>query len=501
MRLSIIGNILGGLLIFIAITMLWPFGWALYYQEPDALVFVISAVITMLSGLFMRFFCDDKSELTMKESFAVVTLGWILAAVFGGLPFLIGGYLPNFFDAFFEAMSGFTTTGASVFTDVEVLPHGILFWRSLTHWFGGMGIIVLFIAILPRIGMSGMQLFRAEVPGPSAERLLPKIKDTARILWLIYVGFTIVQTILLVVAGLPLFDSLIHTFGSVATGGFSSKNLSVGAYNNLAAELIMVFFMFVCGANFALYYQLFKGNPGSLFKDTEFRFYFFVVLCSTIFIALNLLQNDIYTTFGEALRYSLFQVVSIITTTGYATVNFDLWPPFAKFVLLLLMFVGGCAGSTGGAIKNIRIVLLLKQCYREIFKIVHPRAVVPLRVGGKAVPNEIVGNIIGFIFLYLLVFIISSMALMAMGLDIISAISAVAATLGNVGPGLGVVGPVCNYSSLNNLGTFILTICMLLGRLEIYTVLVFILPEFRQRRVFRKIGRNAYQSIMRSFEE
>lgn len=477
MNIRLVLYILGIITVGIGLSMLLPLGFSLYYQDGDLLSLLYSTVISVVIGLFIFFTAREKGEIGIKEGFAIVALGWIVAALFGSLPYLFFGTFNNFTDAFFESMSGFTTTGATVLADIEKQPHGILVWRSLTQWLGGMGIIVLSIAILPALGVGGMQLFKAEVPGPSQDRLTPRIKDTARLLWMVYVIISAAETLLLLLGGMSFFDALNHTFTTMATGGFSTKNASIGAFNSPYFDTVITVFMFMAGVNFALHYQLLRGNIKSFFKDTEFLFYVGVVAVFITLVVIDL-KFFVHESWVEALRYGSFQTVSIVTTTGYGTTDFELWPHFSQYVLLSLMFVGGCAGSTGGSIKNIRILLLLKYAYYELYKLIHPRAVISIRVGEKRVSDDILHGVLGFFLLYIGVFAFSSLFMAWLGLDMMTAISSVAATLGNVGPGLGNVGPMDNYLHIPFLGKWLLTLCMLIGRLEIYTVLVFFIPAF-----------------------
>jgi len=464
-------------LFFLGLSMLFPLLYAIYYKETAINAFILSMAITSLSGLLLWKSFPSKEPIGHKEGFAIAALGWILAAGFGALPFLFAGTFPSFIDAYFESMSGFTTTGATVLVPIEGNPYAILFWRDFIQWLGGMGIIVLVVAILPALGAGGMQLFKSEVPGPEPDRLKPRIKETAKLLWGVYILFSVLQVACLYFTGMSLFDALTHMFGTMPTGGFTPRNLSVGAYDNPVFENIMILFMFIAGANFTLHYKALHGNLKSLFKDREFLFYSGVILFSILAIATEL-RFYIYNSIFTALRYASFQVVSIATTTGFVTADYDVWPAFSKSVLLILMFIGGCAGSTGGAIKNIRVLLLMKQAYREFRKLIHPQAIFPIRLGDKVVSEGVMRNITGFFFLYIFIFVISSFIMTILGLDIVSAMGSVAATLGNVGPGLGLVGPVQTYAFIPPLGKIVLTICMLLGRLEIYTVLILVIPEF-----------------------
>jgi len=477
LKYKIVLNTLGSLLFFLGLSMLFPLLYAVYYQEPVINAFLFSMAITSLSGLLLWKFYSSKEPIGHKEGFAIAALGWIFAAGFGALPFLFAGTFPSFIDAYFESMSGFTTTGATVLVPIEGNPYSILFWRDFIQWLGGMGIIVLVVAILPALGAGGMQLFKSEVPGPEPDRLKPRIKETAKLLWRVYIIFSVLQVACLYFTGMTLFDALTHMFGTMPTGGFTPRNLSVGAYDNPVFENIIILFMFIAGANFTLHYKVLHGNPKSLIRDKEFLFYGGIILFSILAIAIEL-RFYIYNSIFTALRYASFQVVSVATTTGFVTVNYDVWPAFSKSILLILMFIGGCAGSTGGAIKNIRVLLLIKQAFREFRKLIHPQVITPIRLGDKVVSEDVLRNITGFFFLYIFIFVIASFIMTILGLDIVSAMASVAATLGNVGPGLGLVGPIQTYAFIPPLGKIVLTICMLLGRLEIYTVLILVIPEF-----------------------
>lgn len=477
MNRNLILRTLGLVLLCEAAAMVPSFLLSIYYGEDDLKAFVQSILIVGFVGLSLSIVPVHSKQVGYREGFTIATLSWLLTAAFGGLPFILSGTLGSFVDAFFETMSGFTTTGASVLTDIEALPHGILFWRSLTHWLGGMGTIVLILALIPSLKIAGMQLYKAEVPGPTKSKVLPRIAQATRQLYKVYLIITAAEVILLALAGMPLFDSFIHTFGTVGTGGFSSKNLSVGAYNSLAVELIIVFFMIICGMNFALHYSALRGNLKSVWQDPETKLYLGVIAGSVLLIGGNLIHTLDHTP-GEAFRASLFTVSSIITTTGYATADFDRWPEFSKMILLILMFIGGCAGSTGGAIKNVRVLILFKSASRQIVRLLHPQAVVPVRLGREVVPEAVVDNVQTFFFLYFLIFAAAAAYISFLGLDLLSSLSAVAATLGNVGPGFGLVGPMTNYAALPDSGKMILSLCMLLGRLEIYTVLVVISTKF-----------------------
>ncbi len=478
MNLKVVFYSVGRLTKFVGALMGIPCVLSLVYREPDFLPLAISVAVTLLAGYLMEKLCSGAKDeqIRHREAFAIVSFGWVVAALFGTIPFLLAGTFSSFIDAYFETMSGFTTTGATVLTNIESQPHGILFWRNFTQWLGGMGIIVLGIAVLPKLAVGGRQLLAAESPGPSPERLRPRIAETAKIMWGIYLLFSLSEVILLKLAGLPLFDSFIHMFSTMSTGGFSSHTLNIGFFDRARVETIITCFMFLAGGNFALYYYLLKGNPKALFKDSEFRFYGFVVIAAIILITFNL-WGGTYKSIWSSFRYAAFQVVSINTTTGFTTQDFNLWPSLSRGILLLLMFVGGCAGSTAGAMKNIRILILLKKGYQELLRLARPRAVIPVKLGGKPVEERVIAGITGFFILYILLFVISSLILMKLGVDMVSSVSATAATIGNVGPGLGLVGASQNYAFLPPVAKAILSLNMLLGRLEIYTVLVLLLPS------------------------
>ncbi|NCD24567.1 MAG: TrkH family potassium uptake protein [Deltaproteobacteria bacterium] len=478
MRWGLAWHVTGLVLVCVGLCMFFPFLCAVYFADGSEAPLFLSLCVTVLAGVFLLFSFRQPQPMVInhREGVVIVTLGWIACALFGALPFALGGF-PSFSDAVFESVSGFTTTGASILTNIEAVPKGLLFWRSLTHWLGGMGIIVLTIAILPFLGVGGMQLYKAEVPGPVADKLQPRIKDTAMSLWKVYVFFTAVQIALLLFGGMDLFESVCHAFGTMATGGFSTRNSSIAAYDSAYIDYVTSFFMLVAGLNFALHFQLFRGRPLVFWRDPEFRFFALVVVVMTAIVAV-VIHGANYDSVSGSLRFALFQVASIITTTGYATADYELWPPLTHGLLLLAMFLGGCAGSTSGGIKCMRVMLLIKQAYRELFRLVHPRAVVPVKFGSKLVRDEVLASIWGFFVLFVLLFVLSSLVLTAMGVDVLTAFSAVVACIGNVGPGLGGVGPVDNYAAIPLPGKWVLTFCMLLGRLEIYTVLVLCIPEF-----------------------
>lgn len=479
MRLVYCFHVVGALLASVGLTMLFPIGWALYYQDAGLWPLVGSVVVSCGSGALLFGLTRRKDKLVMnhREGMVIVALAWIAAGCAGALPFLFSGMLPSATDAFFESFSGFTTTGSSVLTDIEALPPSILMWRSLTHWLGGMGIIVLSLAILPFLGVGGMQMYKAEVPGPEPDKLKPRIKDTALVLWKVYVFFSAVQCVLLLLGGMTLFDAVCHTFGTMATGGYSTKNASVGYYDSAYIQWVITLFMFIAGANFTLHYRALRGDMRCFWKNPEFRFYTGVVVVFTLLVTVCIYGRQ-YDSLLQALRFAAFQVVSVCTTTGFATADYELWLPFSQALLLFLMFLGGCAGSTSGGIKCMRVMLLLKQGYHELFRLVHPHAVKRIKLGGKSVSEEVIAGVWGFFILFTVLFIISGMVLAACGLDLLTAFSAVIACIGNVGPGFGTVGPAENFAHLPGVAKWVLMLCMLLGRLEIFTVFILFIPEF-----------------------
>ncbi len=463
-------HITGDILIFLALFMLIPLITGIYFKEYDFIIFLFISLIILIIGIILK---NNKKQdyLSYKEGFIVVTINWLIISIFGAFPYLLSGVINNPIDAIFESISGFTTTGATIIITVESLSKTMLMWRSLTHWLGGMGIIVMYIAILPEIA-GNMYLYQAEVPGPVSNVLKPRLKESSRIIILIYILLTISEIILLKLNGMNLFDSIIHSFSTISTGGFSSKSFSIKSYNNIKIEIIIALFMFISATNFTLIYHLFTGKIIKIFKDEEFKLYTLIIIITTIFISINLLNNPL-NNINHVLRYSYFQVISIISTTGFATFNYDNWPPFSRFILLVLMFIGGSSGSTAGGIKIIRFKILFKKGMQELFYLIHPKAIKKITINGQIIPDSLSTGILGFFYLYILVFIINTIFLTYLGIDIISSISAVAATLGNIGPGLKLVGPINTFYVLPPLAKLLLSICMILGRLEIYTILVF----------------------------
>lgn len=463
------------------------------YADGVTLELTLSAILTQLLGILSMFYTrGHKKEVKRKEGYIIVTLGWIVMSASGVLPYLLSGAIPDFTNAFFETISGYTTTGASILDDIEVLPKGILFWRSLTHWIGGMGIIVLAIAILPLLGIGGMQLFSAEAPGPNADKLHPRITDTAKRLWLIYVGYTAAETLFLSLAGMSFFDAINHSMATLSTGGFSTKNASLAYWNNQPLiQYIVIFFMFLAGSNFVLSYFAFKGKVQRILQDEEFKFYagfillFVIMTAVVIYYNANVEISEFHPMpFGAAessFRHGLFQVIAVITTTGFVTADFTAWTSFLTVFFFGLMFIGGSAGSTAGGIKVMRHILIIKNGLLEFKRTLHPSAIIPVRFNGKTVTEHIVYNVIAFFVLYMLLFIIGALVLSAMGLDFITAVGGAASSLGNVGPAFGDLNPVSNFNGLPDLGKWWCGFLMLAGRLELFTVLILFNPYFWKR--------------------
>lgn len=452
---------------------------SIYYNDGQWYALLLSGVITSLIGLFAYVFTKEKgsSSLKKRDGYLVVTLGWLGMTIFGTLPYLISGEIPYFTDAFFETMAGFTTTGASILNDIESVGKGILMWRSLTQWIGGMGIIVLTVAILPLLGIGGMQLFVAEAPGVTPDKLKPRITDTAKRLWLIYLGLTVFEAILLKIGGMNYFDSINHALTTMATGGFSTRQDSIAYFNSPFIQYVIIVFMFLAGTNFTLTYFGLHGQLKKVWGNEEFRFYFgftagFAILITTVvFIVTN-------NTFESSFRESLFQLVSIVTTTGFVTADYTGWAPLATVIFFMLMFVGASTGSTAGGVKVVRHIILLKNSILELRRQIHPAAVLPVRLNKKAVTSEITFNIMAFMIIYFMVFAFGSILISSFGYDFNTSVGAVATCLGNIGPGFGKVGPMDNFAFISGPGKWVLSFLMLLGRLELFTVLILFTPYY-----------------------
>lgn len=482
MNVPVISGLLGRLLIVYAGVMCIPLILAVSLGEWSMPSFLISVLITGIPGIFLMLqskLADMK--IGVREAFAAVAGAWILASLMGALPYWFANVVPTYIDAVFETVSGLTTTGASVISDVEALPRSILLWRSLTHWLGGMGIIVLFIVLLPKTGLGSVLLFNAEVPGPTSDRVMPRIRDTAIYLWLIYLVFTVICTVSLWFAGMTFFDAVNHALATIATGGFSTKNTSIMFYDSLTIEMILTFFMILSGANFAIYLMVWRKKSLKSFRNTELIVYLLIMTAATVAIA-----GSLWFSGGKspdfAFRHALFQVASIMTTTGFASADFDLWPSMTQIIIFILMFIGGSAGSTSGGMKVSRFILLAKTAWTELRRGIHPRAISSIKLDGKVIDTESLNRVGIFFFLYIVTFAAASIIMASTGLKPFDAMSAVAATLGNVGPGFGVVGPTTTFASITLFGKLVLTICMLLGRLEFFTLLIIFRPEFWKKR-------------------
>jgi trk system potassium uptake protein len=520
MNFHTVFNGIGKLLILAAGTMLIPLGIALFEHRenfhpdiPEISGFLFAILISLTAGIILiLIFRRDLRSQTVREGFTIVTFGWIALAFVGSIPLFIwfishpageNSYLSHFTNAYFETMSGFTTTGATILTDIETVPRSLLFWRALTHWLGGMGIVTLALALFPALGISGYQMFKGEVPGPTADRLRPRLAETARILWQVYFLFTGVEALLLWLGGMSLFDAITHAFATMATGGFSTKNASIAAYNNDFIHWVITFFMFLAGVNFLIHFRVLQGNTIDLKKNPEFRFYI-VTLSAAILLVTFSIYHSGPLDYAEAskqyrpatamdsqaleahieaegkkigglynaFKHASFQVVALTTTTGFCSADFDIWPAFSRMLLLVLMLFGGSAGSTGGGIKMIRILTTFKWAYRELKKISQPRLIQPIKIGGHAMEEFRVNMIIGFVLLFFMFFVFLSMIMTLFIPDILTAATSVIASLANIGPGLGGVGAIENYNWIPTGGKWVLIFAMLLGRLEIFTVLV-----------------------------
>lgn len=468
------------ILIAVAVALVCTAVVSLLYRDGDTLTLFLCALGTGLVGLVGQRTTRLEDDLSLREGYAVVSLSWIAIGTAGAIPYLATGVISSPAAALFESVSGFTTTGASVFTDIEALPHGILLWRSLTQWIGGMGIVVLGIAILPFLGVGGMQLFRAEVPGPTPERLRPRIAQTAKVLWYVYIGLTVTQIVLYMMGGMPPFESVLHALTTVSTGGFSPRNASMGAYASPYIHYVTIAFMYLAGVNFALHYRALLGQPRRYVLDSEWKFFTLVLLGSTAIVLAAVLPSST-ADLEEGFRNSLFQVVSIATTTGFATYDYELWPPGVQMLLLLLMFMGGMAGSTAGGMKAIRVYVLIRHALTEVKHSIHPRAVLVTRVGRRALQTGQLLNILAFILLFFALFGMGALALTLSGVDPLTAIGAAASAIGNIGPGLGLVGPAENYGWMSGPPQLILVFLMLVGRLELFTILLLFHPSLWKR--------------------
>jgi trk system potassium uptake protein TrkH len=446
---------------------------SVYNSDSAQIPLLLSCILTGLTGVFPMVFVPASGQISHKEGYVIVVASWILICFFGMLPYAIWGGEFSMINAWFESVAGFTTTGSTILNDIEALPKGLLFWRSSTHWLGGIGIILFVLVIVPAIGKVRMSLSRLEMSPLAKSNFHYKSNKTLRVVILVYLGLTVAETILLYAFGMSLFDAVTHTFGTVATGGFSPKNASVGYYNSVAIEVIIIFFMFLAGMHFGVLYVIFTLKNQKWYKSSILQFYFFSILVGIVFVTLNTWGSN-YDSFSEALRYSAFQVVSIATTTGYGTADTTLWPPFSIMLLMYFTFQCACAGSTAGGIKVDRVVIFFKSLKRQVLKLQHPQAVIPVRIDGQPIDDDTVDSVLLFIVLYILILFVNGLALTAMDVDITTAFSASAATISTVGPGFGEVGSASNYSIIPDFGKFLLTLNMLLGRLEIFGLVLLI---------------------------
>jgi len=478
-NLNVIGNIIGILLMINGMLMLTAIPFAFYHSEESWKGILLSSLINSLVGFFLYYKTKNtkNKDLKRRDGYLIVTSSWVCMCLFGMLPYIFTNQIPNVSNAFFETVSGYTTTGATILDDIEALDYSILYWRSLTQWIGGMGIIVLAVAILPFLGIGGMQLFVAEAPVFSLDKLQPRIKETAQRLWLIYISFTVLLFFIFWAEGMNLFEAINHAMTTFATGGFSTKNASIGYFESPLIQYTVILFMFISATNFTLTYFALKLDFGKLYRNEEFRIYFSFIIILTFMVFGTLMLID--SRYPEAtFRDSLFNIVSIVTTTGFTTADFTGWTEFITILFFILMFFGASAGSTSGGIKIVRHVVLLKNSYIEIKKQLHQSGVFTLKFNNRKVPNEVVSNILAFTMLYVVIFSFGSIIMSLMGIDFMTAIGSVAATLGNVGPGIGEVGPSSTYNSMPEAGKWFLSLLMFIGRLELFTFLMIITPIF-----------------------
>lgn len=479
MNYSIARRMIGVILVIEALFLLPSLFLSLFDQDGITRYFLISLILMVFFGYMAYRKKATDLVLSPKDGLFIVSSAWLIVSLFGALPFYLSHYL-SYVDAFFEIVSGFTTTGASIIPNIELFPRSLILWRSVTHWIGGMGILVFTISLLPRLGVGGFQIFKAESPGPIAGKIEPRIADTAKRLYIIYIGITVVLFFLLVLGKMTPFDALIHTLGVAGTGGFSSKANSIGAYSGYYIPIIMSIFMMVYGTNFSVYYQLSQKKYKSILKNDEVRLYYLIIIVAVLGITWNLYSNH-YGSLGQSVKDSFFQVTSLMSTSGFSNTDYDLWPSFSKFILYALMFTGACAGSTAGGMKIVRISIVFKLIAREIGKVVHPNAVIPVTLEGKALKDEVVMGVTAFISVYLMIFVFSSALVTMSGLDVLSSCSAVTTMLSNVGPGFNKVGPSLNFSEFSDFYKLYFSFLMLLGRLEFFTILGILVPR-RQRK-------------------
>ncbi|MCF8113370.1 MAG: TrkH family potassium uptake protein [Desulfotignum sp.] len=481
MRWRYISGIVSIFLLVLALIMTTPLLVSLVFRDGAHTCFMWSIMITAIAGLVLKLLSlhmdEDAPFINQKEGMAVVALSWTAIGVFGALPFYFSPDFSSVTDAVFESISGFTTTGSSVMTNIEAASPSLLFWRSLIQWLGGMGIIVLSLAILPFLGVGGIQMYKAEVPSPVPDKLAPRLSDSAKILWMVYAGLTLLLVIFLMIGGMPLFESVCHALTTMPTGGFSPKNASIAHYDSAYIHYVIVVFMILAGINFSLHFQMLRGKRLAFFRDTECKIFLGLALVFTLAITLNI-HGQVHDSFAAAFQFASFQAVSILTTTGYATADYELFPGLSQVILFACMFMGASAGSTGGGMKIARLIVCFKFAYRELFRLIHPRNIRHVKLNRMVISEDVLRSIMGFLALYLFLFVAASAVLAAMGLDLVTALGAVASCLGNIGPGFGTVGPAENFAHLPAMAKWVLAWCMLLGRLEIYTVIILVVPEF-----------------------
>lgn len=476
MNFGIVIKVLGILMMIESVLMLPSLVISLYSKGIDSNGFIIAMITSLIIGFIFSRSRSDRQRISVRDGLAIVSLGWILASLVGALPLYISDITSSFIDAFFESVSGFTATGASVLEDVESLPKGIVFWRSFSHWIGGMGILVFTVALLPALGIGGFQIYKAESPGPKAGKLVPRIRDTAIILYKTYLSLTLLNILFLLIGGMGLFDSILYAFSTVGTGGFATKNNSIAYYDSSYIHVITSIFMILAGVNFGLYYSIFSGKITRFFKDEELKLYLGVILFSSLAISLNLYFTN-YADAAISLRDSFFHVSSMISTTGFTTFDFEMWPSFSKGILITLMLIGGSAGSTAGGIKIARVTVMFKLIKREIVRIFHPRAITPIKHNGKAISNETISGIYSFISLYIAIFIISTLLVSLEGVDLGTSASTVVATLGNIGIGKGFSGLTSEFAAYSQQTKLLFSVLMLLGRLELFTIVALLAPK------------------------
>lgn len=476
MNYAIVFKMLGYILAVESVFMLPSLGYSAVIQDGAFNSFLITIIVMLISAMAMIKIVPGKQKVSPRDGLLIVSLAWIVASIFGAVPLYLTNSVPTYIDGLFEIVSGFTTTGATAIPNIEIVPRSVVLWRSVTHWIGGMGILVFTLSLLPKLGVGGFQMFKAESPGPVAGKIEPKMSQTAKRLYAIYMFITVILFILLCLGGMSPFDSIVHTLGTVGTGGFSSKADSIMGYTGYYIPIVMSIFMIICGTNFSMHYYLYKGKFKDIIRDDEFRAYYAIIIFSIVTIAIDLFIHG-YGKFSKSAVDSAFQVTSIMSTSGFSNANFDLWTSLSKFILLMLFFTGSCAGSTAGGMKVIRIVVIFKMIKREIVKAVHPKAVVPIRLNGKVVNDEVVLGISSFIYVYLIIFVFSTGLVAASGVDLLTAVSSVATMLSNVGPGFALVGPTSTFAFYSGAYKLLFCALMLLGRLEFFTLLALITPR------------------------